>query len=84
MENLKVGQSFEVVEVLTDKWSGNPFKVGGHTIRSLGNVWNHTLANGMEWVCANEKIDLNFNHGLWMPDSEVRPIGKLTITKLKC
>ena len=82
MENLKVGQSFEVVEI-TEGWYGKTFKVGGHTIKSLGDGWNHTLANGEDWDYADKKVDLNFNHGLWLTGSEVKPIGKLTITKLK-
>lgn len=81
---LKVGQSFEVVEVLQNRnYHINLFKIGGHTIKSSGNRWNHTLANGYKWECALEKSDLNFNHGVWMTDYEVKPIGKLTITKLK-
>lgn len=77
MENLKVGQSFEVVEVLSSGGYNESnmlqdcYKVNGFTIYD----GNNALANGTtvdnEWYYMREGI-------------EVKPIGKLTITKLKC
>lgn len=72
MKNLKVGQSFEVMEVLDNL--GYEYLKGIHRIvtRSycgLGFVLEHAVPNGVERP--------------YMYESGVKPIGKLTITKLK-
>ena len=80
MENLKVGQSFEVVEVLTEGCYDKTFKVGGFTIAHM-----HSKSVYMVLVNGNN-LDMQ-KHSPWLAmfvGSEVKPIGKLTITKLKC
>lgn len=72
---LKVGQQFEVVEVLMDGGYIDVFKTGGWTIgkrniisiRCLSNVSNNYI--GREYPL--------WNH------SEVKPLGRLTVTKIK-
>lgn len=73
MENkLKVGQTFEVVEVLRDGGYGKyAFNIGGFTI---GN--KNILVDGLN-------ILSNDNSVLFMTKNEIKPIGKLTITKVK-
>jgi len=84
MEKLKVGQQFEVVEVVAnDDYIRDEFIIGGFTLRGIGERFNHTLANGGGWKYAFEKADLNHNHGLFLNNWEVKPIGRLTITKVK-
>lgn len=86
MQNLKVGQSFEVVEVIIDSdYRGQVFKAGGFTIRSISNGYgfSHVLTNGPGWINGFVKRDLFCNKGLFLEDHEVKPIGKLTIKSLK-
>lgn len=76
--NLKIGDSFEVVEVLqygfTDK---TLFKLGGWTVSKEDYFSIYTcLINGL-----NENV--YFSKFLNMRLGEVKPVGKLTITKLK-
>lgn len=78
-KELKVGDSFEVVEVLDHNYSDNQFKVGGHTI-SLSIC--HQIANGQidndgwfEEYLGQKTLCLLSEH--------TKPIGKLTITKVK-
>lgn len=78
---LKVGQTFEVVEVLTDGgYSDNVLKIGGFTI-DFG--YESILANGVNFYRFS-KDGANFNQR-WasMYKNEIKPIGKLTITKVK-
>ena len=72
---LKVGQQFEVVEVLTDGGYENAFKVGGCTISEpKQNGWYDTLTN----------FDSETNYTLNMKvEEEVKPVGRLTVTKIK-
>ena len=76
MENLKVGQSFEVVEVLSSggfnqsKLVQDCYKINGFTIYDGHNA----LANGT--TVDNEWYYMRI-------DVEVKIVGKLTITKLK-
>lgn len=75
MENLKVGQSFEVVEITERcdyKCYGNSYKLGGHTL--LKGVWN-ILENGAGG---------NGNYYAFDMYKLPRKVGKLTITKIKC
>ena len=73
MENLKVGQSFEVVEVLDNLGYGYLKGRQGIVTRSYDGI-----GFDFEKFCP---------YGLerpYMYESEIKPIGKLTITKLKC
>lgn len=76
MEKLKVGQSFEVVEV-TDcneyDTAPNLFKVGGQTL-GKGNL---ALVNG------DSEMFKGQNEFLFLNKRRKKPIGKLTITSLK-
>lgn len=78
---LKTGQSFEVVEVLTDgTYSPNPFKIGGYTI-----CFNSTdvLVNGRY---SGYRGIFREKHGcctLYMLPEEIKPVGRLTVTKIK-
>lgn len=78
---LKVGQQVEVVEVLTDgMYHVNPFKIGGHTI-----CFNSTdvLVNGRG---SGVRDVFKEKHGcctLYMTPNGVKPVGRLTVTKIK-
>lgn len=77
MKNLKVGQSFEVVEVLSDGGYSDEslLKINGVTVAYENSIGFQILVNG-------HNIH-NYKHYLHMYKHEVKPIGKLTITKLK-
>ena len=83
MKKLEVGQSFEVVEVIKNDDYFNEFKIGGFTIKSVGNRFNHTLANGIDWYRGFEKEDLLYNHGLFLQSHEIKPVGRLIIKSVK-
>lgn len=73
---LKVGDSFEVVEVLCCLEyviDLNIFKIGGQTLC----IGNKVLTNG------NSKLFKGKNDFLFLNKRRKKPIGKLTITKLK-
>lgn len=81
MENrIKVGQSCEVVEVLTD---------GEYTDKSLFKIGGHCTAQEIglpDILCVfpNGENVINIKYGLTMKVStEVKRIGKITITKVK-
>lgn len=82
---LKVGQQFEVVEVLTDGgYYGGLFKVGGYTLhfKEYESGAGKTLCNGPY----NEMGGLSIKYGCLcrhMRSEEVRPVGRLTVTKIK-
>lgn len=67
MEKLKVGQSFEVVEAQVTDFD---IKRGKHYISIVNEVSNYTLLD-------------DDNYCYVMFNEEVKPIGKLTITKIK-
>ncbi len=74
MENLKVGQSFDIVEITKHcdyKAYGDSYKLGGHTL--LKGVWN-VLENGTEG---------NGNYYAFDMDKLPKKVGKLTIKSLK-
>lgn len=74
MENLKVGQSFEVVKITQDcdyKVYGDSYKLGGHTL--LKDRWC-VLENGVKGSGNYYAFDLNY-----LP----KRIGRLTIKSLK-
>lgn len=79
---LKIGQQFEVVEVLTDGgYRVNPFNIGGHTLAFNGN--KDILVNG---AFSGDRSLYKEKHGcctLYMHDDEVKPVGRLTVTKVK-
>ena len=83
MKKLEVGMTFEVVEVVKNDDYRNEFKIGGFTIKSIGNWFNHTLANGIDWNKAFEKEDLLYNHGLFLESREIKPVGRLIIKSVK-
>ena len=77
-DNLKVGQQFEVVEVLTGGYySYGLFKTGGHTIMSDKNI---VLTNG-ETPRFIERSQ--FGYSAHMYDTKVKKVGRLTLTKIK-
>lgn len=79
MENkLKVGQTFEVVEVLTEGGYLNLYKVGGHSIITHDR---HVITNGIH-PYAIQRNEYN-QHTAYMTKSEVKPIGILIVTKVK-
>lgn len=81
MENkLKAGQTFEVVEVLTD---------GGYSDKSLTKIGGFTIGNSTD---RNNLFDIlpngdnihKYPEGIFMRIiDELKPIGKLTIKKVK-
>ena len=77
-DNLKVGQQFEVVEVLTGGYySYGLFKTGGHTIMSEGNF---VLTNGKNY---RDIYRGQFGYSAHMYDTKVKKVGRLTLTKIK-
>ena len=72
---LKVGQQFEVVEVLSECGYIYAFKVGGCTISEpKQDGWYDTLTN----------FDSETSYSLRMKlGEEVKPVGRLTVTKIK-
>lgn len=75
MPKLKVGDSAEVVEVLTGGGYISIFKVGGWTI-------GHASDEAKTIIRCLGNVDIPWRLGMRI-DSEVRPVGRLTITKLK-
>ena len=70
---LKVGQSFEVVRIEKEIWLfEGEFEIGSFRISILDEYNNHCIIN-----------DYHYNIISTAYDHEVKPIGKLTITKLK-
>ena len=82
MENqIKVGQSFEVVKVLTDGGYSDKslFKIGGYTIGK-----QHSLLGGIRTLSNGENIHNHQNLIYLSPlEGEIKRVGKLTITKIK-
>lgn len=77
---LKVGDSFDVVEVLDHKFIGDVFKTGGHTIEF---ECGHHLLNGIEKYKLFKRKSCFGQHALYLSRTCRKPIGKLTITKVK-
>lgn len=82
---LKTGQQFEVVEVLTDGgYTDGLFKVGGHTlglpVDGLGSF--HILVNGVDTEFLDPDPTFGGKIG-YMYVSEVKPVGRLIVTKIK-
>ena len=74
-DKLKVGQQFEVVEVLTDGGYRNAFKVGKWTV---AEVESDTLLNTLTNFDSETSYPLSMKVG-----KEVKPVGRLTVTKIK-
>lgn len=72
--NLKVGDTFEVVEVLTDGGYGNVFKVGGHTIGHKDERGVYCLSNSEDF-----SIPLYMSYIL----KQIKPVGRLVVKKVK-
>ena len=72
---LKVGQQFEVVEVLTSGSYINVFKTGGWTIGEGGVRLIRCLSNGSDNYIGRD-------YTMWS-NSEVKPVGRLIVTKVK-
>lgn len=83
---IKVGDSFEVVEVLKNTFSDKTlFKIGGFTLgMKYTNEYTKCIGNGTKKIESDlsrkfmSTCYLNMRVG-----KEVKPIGKLTITKVK-
>ena len=76
---LKVGDSFEVVEVLANELYNDI--IGEHCV-NLGLIEDESpLYNNVFVSIKNYKT--SFGYVTLLLDSEIKPIGKLTITKLK-
>ena len=72
MENLKVGQSFEVVKIEKEIWLfEGDFDIGSFRVAYIDEWDNYNIINEVN------RISVAY-------DTEVTPVGKLTITKLKC
>lgn len=72
---LKIGQQFEVVEVLTRGNYINVFKTGGWTIGERGIMTTRCLSNGSN--AYKVRGYTMWNH------SEIKTVGRLTVTKVK-
>ena len=72
---LKAGDSFDVVECLTNGDYGKSYKIGGHTV-GLPEKY----CDGLNLVQNGEHA---YEDNLYFYTFEYKPIGKLTITKLK-
>ena len=86
MEKLKVGQQFEVVEVLDSMFHDKTlFKIGGFTV---GKRYTGTLikcmGNGSRTTdSVMGKVFMSTCYLNMYKNSEVKPIGRLTVTKVK-
>lgn len=87
MENLKVGMSFEVVEVLSNTFTDRTlFKLGGFTVgkSTLRNGMIKCMGNGSKRCISNwSKTFMGTCYLNMSIGREVKPIGRLTITSLK-
>lgn len=78
---LKVGDSFEVVEVLSSPYFKKTLKVGGQTLK-LSKI-NDVLVNGIDCNHVGVNEELLYQRTLCLAYKDTKPIGKLTITKVK-
>lgn len=86
MKELKVGQQFEVVEVLYSTFTDKTlFKIGGFTVgKSHSERLIKCMGNGSKSTDSDMgKVFMSTCYLSMYKNSEVKPIGKLTITKLK-
>lgn len=77
---IKVGDTFEVVEILSYDGYINAFVPHKTTLKYMGGfICNHeSYRNGFVRLSM-----LDIINRLHLSDSEVKPIGRLTITKVK-
>ena len=76
-KELKVGHTFEVVEVLYSNFNYNEFKVGGWTVSFTEH---RQLLNGTN----NNSYDKTMGQNtLCLPYNGTKKVGKLTVTKVK-
>ncbi len=75
---LKVGQQFEVVEVLTDGGYIDAFKVGGWYVSRKPDIYGLLNVFPAEYESAMDQDILAIIVG-----TEVKPVGRLTVTKVK-
>lgn len=74
--NLKVGDTFDVVEVLTDgDYSEEHFKIGGWTI---GCVYSNNI-----YDCLNNGSFIQGGLLSMYLNTEIKPVGRLVVTKVK-
>lgn len=75
---LKIGQQFEVVEVLTEGGYVEAFKVGGWIIahNTTDEEMLEVLPNKYEPVTCQDTLAMKVG-------TEVKPVGRLTVTKIK-
>jgi hypothetical protein len=73
--NLKVGDTFEVVEVLTEGGYDNRFKIGGWTIGIPEDRIHYCL-------CNEHKLPSKTILSMWT-GKECKPVGRLVVTKVK-
>lgn len=81
---LKIGQQFEVVEVLTCGGYTDTFKVCGWTLhfKEYINGGGKTLCNGGHYTMGKMRIKYGC-HCRHMFGYQVKPVGRLTVTKIK-
>lgn len=72
--NLKVGDTFEVVEVLTDGGYDKAFKIGGHTIGCKSFTGVDCIANG---ECFPMLLYMSYRM------KHIKPVGRLVVKKVK-
>lgn len=83
---LKVGHQFEVVEVLTDgNYLYEVFNIGGHTLHFKEHSDNSgfTLINKSRRLTGALFMEKYGCSVVFMNGSEVKPVGRLTVTKIK-
>jgi len=75
-KEITVGQSCEVVKILTDGGYFNSFKTNSFTIGHKGDLGIYCLPN-------HDYTDAFKYRYMSLLENEVKPIGKLTVTKVK-
>ena len=71
MENLKVGQSFEVVRIEKEIWLfEGDFEIGSFRVAHIDDWNNYNIINGVNCISVAY-------------DTEVTPVGKLIIKSVK-
>lgn len=75
---LKVGQQFEVVEVLTDGGHTCAFKLGGWYVSRKPDIYGLLNVFPAEYESATDQDILAIIVG-----TEIKPVGRLTVNKVK-
>ena len=83
---LKTGQQIEVVEVLTDGgYTSRVFNIGGHTLHFKEHADNSGFTLINKFKSRTGKL-FRGKYGCsvaFMKGREVKPVGRLTVTKIK-